>query len=202
VQSDYVSTRDTLNLTKLDPSLLARRPIIPPTQTIPVRIAPFSGKYDAGAWCHFFLDDYRYERVWSHATRYAAFLAKFEGVLSPDFSIYMDDPRAVQRWNHYRNTWCAAFWYHQGLSVIPTISWSDDKSFDWCFDCWPMGGTVAISTLGTQSSVEGRVRFMMGYREMLTRLEPSAVLVYGTRVELPGPAIWYEPFYSTIKRSA
>ena len=90
--------------------------------------------------------------------------------------------------------------HYHGIEVISTISWSDDNSFAWCFDGWPHGSSVAVSTLGTQNSLAGKVRFIAGYCEMLTQLEPSAVLVYGTPVDLPGPVVLYEPFYSTIER--
>ena len=37
--------------------------------------------------------------------------------------------------------------------MIPSISWSDEHSFDWCFDGDPVRGTVAVSSVGTQMNV-------------------------------------------------
>ena len=66
-----------------------------------------------------------------------------------------------------------------GITVIPTISWSDEASFEWCFDGEPEGGVVAVSSVGTQMNSDARRLFLAGYREMLARLKPSAILFYG-----------------------
>ncbi len=191
--------RDGLNLSKLPRELLERRPIVPALQEVPERLVPFGSRADAGSYIHFFLDDYRFQRVWSQPERYLALLLRYEGVLSPDFSLFWDDPEPVQRWNDYRNKWLAAFWNANGLKVIPTISWSDEASFEWCFEGWPSGGTVAVSIVGTRRTREAKELFLRGYLEMYRRLEPSTVLIYGTPVPLPGPVKWYEPFYAKFE---
>ena len=87
--------------------------------------------------CHFYLDDYQFERVWNDPDRYVPILKRFKAVLAPDFSLYTDFPRAVQIFNHYRKMWCAAYWQERGINVIPTICWSTPDSFEWCFDGIP-----------------------------------------------------------------
>lgn len=67
-----------------------------------------------------------------------------------------------------------------GIKVIPTISWSDESSFEWCFDGEPVGGTVAISSVGTQNNKTAKELFLNGYNEMMKRLEPETVIFYGT----------------------
>ena len=37
---------------------------------------------------HFFMWDYKFERIWNYPDRYTDFLKKFKFVLSPDFSVY------------------------------------------------------------------------------------------------------------------
>ena len=66
-----------------------------------------------------------------------------------------------------------------GMTVIPTISWSDEKSYAWCFDGDPVGGVVAVSSVGTQMNRESRRLFLLGYEEMLRRLEPASILFHG-----------------------
>lgn len=52
----------------------------------------------------------------------------------PDFSTYTDYPYAFQIWNLYRKCWLAAYWQQiYDLKVIPVLSWSDEKSYDFCF---------------------------------------------------------------------
>ena len=128
---------------------------------------------------HFFIDDYQFNRVWAQPDAYLDRLRRFQAVCSPDFSTYTDFPRAVQIYNHYRKHWLGAYWQEHGITVIPTISWSDYSSFDWCFDGEPVGGMVAVSSVGTQNNPVTQELFITGYREMMDRLEPSTVIMYG-----------------------
>ncbi len=128
---------------------------------------------------HFFVDDYQFLRLWRSPRRYIPLLKKFSCILTPDFSLYADYPRAMQLYNHYRKHALGAYWQSEGFTVIPTICWSDEESFDFCFDGEPKGGTVAVSSVGTQANAESRQRFLSGYFEMMKRLEPETVIFYG-----------------------
>ena len=129
---------------------------------------------------HFFIDDYQFMRLWKNPDAYLSRLEQFQAICTPDFSTYTDFPKAVQIYNHYRKHWLGAYWQEHGIKVIPTISWSDEESFDWCFDGEPVGGMVAVSSVGTQGSARAQDLFEAGYREMLQRLKPSRILLYGT----------------------
>mgnify|MGYP000011697129 FL=1 len=129
---------------------------------------------------HFFIDDYQFTRLWTDPDAYLDMLRAFKCVFTPDFSTYTDFPKAVQIWNHYRKHWLGAYWQSNGITVIPTISWSDESSFDWCFDGEPVGGAVAVSSVGTQMNATARALFLAGYKEMLERLQPSQILFYGS----------------------
>ena len=128
---------------------------------------------------HYFLKDYMFFRVWTNPDIYTPQMARFKCCCTPDFSLYTDFPFVVQLYNHYRKHWLGAYWQANGLMVIPTISWSDESSYDWCFDGDPVGGTVAVSSVGTQMSKESKRLFLIGYNEMLRRLEPETILFYG-----------------------
>ena len=128
---------------------------------------------------HFFVDDYLFERVWKDPARYALLLSEFRAVLTPDFSLFTDYPFPVQIYNHWRKHMLGAYWQSRGMTVIPSICWSDEASFDWCFDGEPVGGTVAVSSVGTQKNRRARELFLAGYREMLTRLMPQRIIFFG-----------------------
>lgn len=128
---------------------------------------------------HFFVDDYQFIRLWTDPERYVHMLRKFQAVCTPDFSMFTDWPLAVQIYNHYRKHWLGAFWQFNGVHVIPTVCWSDEASYEWCFDGEPVGGTVAVSAVGTQQGRESRRLFLAGYREMLDRLQPETIIFYG-----------------------
>lgn len=128
---------------------------------------------------HFFLDDYRFIRLWSNIDRYIPMLQQFRYVMTPDFSLYTDFPVALQIYNHYRKHWLGAYMQERGINVIPTICWSTGGSFAWCFDGEPIGGCVAVSSVGTQNSREHKKLFLAGYNEMVKRLEPETIIFYG-----------------------
>lgn len=130
---------------------------------------------------NFFVDDYQFERIWTRPLRYTDYVKKFGAVLSPDFSMYTDMPKPIQIFNKYRNNWLGAYWQLCGVTVIPTISWSDESSFDWCFDGFEKGGIVAVSNVG--NCIYGHNDFLTGYTEMLRRLEPCKVLFFAKHFE-------------------
>ncbi len=133
---------------------------------------------------HFFLDDYRFETVWSRPERALEHLSKYQTLLTPDFSLYTGWPLVVQQWNVYRSRWCGRYWQELGFQVIPTVSWSTTESFDFCFVGLPRQSVTAVSAQGVRlnAPVE-RERFMHGYQEMVDRLSPSTVLAYGNLPE-------------------
>ena len=101
-------------------------------------------------------------------------------MLTPDFSLYADMPLWKQVENTAKNRWVGAYWQSKGLIVIPTIAWSTPRSFEFCYDGAEHGGVVAIGMIGCKKN---RHDFMRGYNAMLEKLEPNAVLVFGTPFE-------------------
>ena len=128
---------------------------------------------------HFFLDDYQFNRLWNNPDKYIEMLKKFKCLLSPDFSMYTDYPKAMQLWKHYQKHWIGAYLERQGIKIIPTIGWSDHESYKWCFDGEPKNSIVAISSIGTQRYEESKRLFIDGYAEMKKKLKPSKVLFWG-----------------------
>ena len=139
---------------------------------------------------HFFLDDYQFERVWNNPDMYLNMLGRFKAVISPDFSLYVDFPKAIQMFNHYRRQWCGAYWQEFGINVIPTVRWSDESSYEWCFDGIPRHSLVCISTFGGFKEKEVREKWLKGYHKALEVLEPSHILFFGKvfkEIDVPVP---------------
>lgn len=128
---------------------------------------------------HFFIDDYLFQRAWNDPCRYAHLLSGYQAVMTPDFSMFTDYPVAVQLYNHWRKHQLGAYWQSLGLTVIPSICWSDHDSYAWCFDGEPVGGTVAVSSVGTQKNPLARTLFLDGYAEMMRRLQPEKIIFFG-----------------------
>ena len=128
---------------------------------------------------HFFLKDYQFSRLWTSPDMYTGMLRRFRFVCTPDFSMYTDFPLALQINSHYRKHWLGAYWQSKGITVIPTICWSVERSFEWCFDGEPEKSTVAISSVGTQLNERSKRLFLLGYQQMMSRLQPKIVLFHG-----------------------
>ena len=128
---------------------------------------------------HFFLKDYQFSRLWTSPDMYTGMLRRFRFVCTPDFSMYTDFPLALQINSHYRKHWLGAYWQSKGITVIPTICWSDERSFEWCFDGEPEKSTVAVSSVGTQLNERSKNLFLLGYQQMMSRLQPKIVLFHG-----------------------
>lgn len=132
---------------------------------------------------HFYLDDYQFMRVWDNPNKYVPVLRRFKAVLAPDFSLYSDFPKVVQMYNHYRKQWCGAYWQENGIKVIPTICWSDESSFEWCFDGVPHNSLICISTVGGFKTKKSKEAWLKGYHKCLEALDPTKILLFGERWE-------------------
>lgn len=124
---------------------------------------------------HFFTYDWKFEKVYENSDEELEKLSQYYCLLSPDFSMFTNMPLALQIESVFKNRWCGAFWQSKGLKVIPTVSWGDEKTFDFCFDGIEEGSVVCVCTYYRENCEE---EFMLGYNEMLKRIKPSMVLCY------------------------
>lgn len=155
---------------------------------------------------HFYYDDYKFIQAWRDPEKYVERLRQFKAVVSPDFSLYTDFPRALQILSCYRRNWCGAFWAQYGIDVIPDVVWGDRESFSYCFEGLPKGSVLAVSTVGVKrdKNWNGDVDdlFRAGYNEMMKRLEPIKVLFYGDMIDgLDGDIVHIPSFYAERRGS-
>lgn len=130
---------------------------------------------------HFFLYDYKFERVWKNPDSDIEKLKRYRAVLSPDFSMYLEMSPALQLYNTFRNRWCGVYFASKGIPVIPTVSWGDERTFDFCFQGITKGSTVAVSTYMVSAHHNHRDQkefFLKGYNEMLRQIEPEQIICY------------------------
>ena len=125
---------------------------------------------------HFFVDDYRFEGIYKNPKRTLEKYSQYAFLLTPDFSTYSDMSfwRQIESVAHSR--WVGAYWQSKGLTVIPTISWGDARSFSFCFDGVESGCVVAIGMIGCKHN---KFAFMRGYNAMFEKLSPSAIICFG-----------------------
>lgn len=188
-ENERERTNNTYNLYLYDDTLTDGKyqmPIIENDNYIPKDIIGFnyaktSENKEVGI--HFYLDDYQFERIWNNPDEYIDLLSEYDCVFSPDFSLYMDMPIAMKIWNIYRSRLIGQYLQLNGIKVIPTISWAEKETFEFCFDGIPKGSVVSISTIGVKRDKEALKVWKDGVDEMIKRIEPSTILIYGGKLD-------------------
>ena len=157
-------------------------PIIRCDDYIPERLIGFNyakSSKDKNTGIHFYIDDYQFERVWNYPEKYLDVLRQYDCILSPDFSLYMDMPMPMKIWNVYRSRQIGAYYQSKGIKVIPTISWAEQETYEFCFRGIPQNSIVSISTVGVKRDKKALETWNDGVTAMIEAIQPRAILVYG-----------------------
>ena len=143
---------------------------------------------DAGfhypAFVCWYLDDYKFDGprgIWHDSAYALKVLRHFDGAITPDFSTYQDFPVPWKYFNTYR---MRAFGYWLGKNGIPVINnvrWGTQESWWYCYDGIDTDSIVAIGTAGgSPRELKDRKRFEEGLAELMYRLHPHTIIVYGS----------------------
>jgi len=173
-QLSYVNLRETVGDIQL--------PLVVSTKQLPSGLINFKAamkKNRFEKFVHFYLDDGEFECVWRNPQRYVKRLSLFSGVLTPDFSLYTDMPTVVQAWNVYRSRILGRIFHQAGCKVIPTVSWSDSKSFLFAFDGIQRHSIVSISSVGIWRDKNFYQLFLKGLDAMIEKINPCCIVFYG-----------------------
>lgn len=144
-------------------------------KTVPFHLAATCK--DWNRWVHFHIQDFKFERIWNEPDKYIPMLQRYRGIVSPDFSMYTDMPAPLQQYNHYRNNWVARYCQTNGIKVIPSISFSDENSYAYCFDGLPENAVLWINAVGPLRDPEARPLFWKGLDAAIERLHPTFLYV-------------------------
>ena len=115
-------------------------------------------------------------RFWNDPLKYIPRLQSAHAVATPDFTI--DPQMNFSDYLHqvHKNRWLGCLWQSYGILTLPTVGWTTAE-WDYLSFCGiEHGSIVVISTLGSKRNIE---YFMRGYTEMIKRIEPPLIVVYG-----------------------
>lgn len=145
---------------------------------------PHRKSFPDGTGLHFFVDDYQFERVWNHPHHYVGeFKKRHPLVLSPQFSVFIGMPPVMAQWNTYRNRWLCRWYQEQGVSMLPTIAWGNESTFDFAFRGIPKCSVIAVTTIGRKTANEkANGAWDAGYIAAIEAIDPELVIVIGARM--------------------
>ena len=141
-------------------------------------------------FCHFYLFDFHFdnrdglwygsERESSVVSRKIEKLKSYKGVITPDYSVYTDMPLVMQYWNIYRARTIFCWLTSLGIKTIFNVRWGDFRTYDVAFYGIEKHSTLAVGSHGLIKNVLQRHTFMTGFIEMVKRLEPANLIIYGS----------------------
>ena len=135
------------------------------------------------SFVHFYINDYQFERLWNVPESYLDVFGRYDGVIGPDYSVYVDMPEAMRIWNTYRNKLLTHWMQKNGVDVIPNVTWSDEESYRYCFDGLPKHSIVAVNSMGIIGNRKSLYLWQKGYEKMLSLLKPSQIVRYGAKIK-------------------
>ncbi len=142
-------------------------------------------EFTIDAFVCFYEDDHEFDSIfgiWFRSKQAYKILRHFAGIITPDFSLYQDFPLPLKLWNVYRMR-AFGYWYGTicGKEVINNVRWGTSETFWYCFDSIPKNSILAIGTVGGSPRKHiDRKRFEDGLVEMVKRLHPHTIIVYGS----------------------
>lgn len=154
---------------------------------VPLRLVPFDkarSEKNKRGYVHFYIHDKRYGEILTNNKKYDDLLSRYDGIITPDPTIVIGKSHCLHATSTYMNRAVGYYERKRGIPVISNIRWGDRSTWDFCFLGVPKCSIVAISTHGAiakDKKTDDLLRkcFKEGLLEMLKRLEPTDVIVYG-----------------------
>ena len=88
-------------------------------------------------------------------------------------------PLCMQIWNVYRGRALANWLSENGLEIIPNVRFGDERTYSFCFEGIDKFKTISVGTHGCIQHKEDREYFKKGIAELVKRLSPQTIIVYG-----------------------
>ena len=158
-------------------------PIIKSNRSEPTDLVPFSkisSCSEYNKWVHFYEHDYIIERIWKHPMKYLEKLKKFDGVITPDFSLYRDMPLMMQMYNIFRSRMVGRWLQDNGIDVIVNVRYGDARTYK--LSCLGVSkhSTISIGTYGSIKEKENRRILEQGLPYVIRSVQPKTLIIYGS----------------------
>lgn len=118
-----------------------------------------------------FSEDDKIESFYNNPFKYVPRFQSAYAVATPDYSLH------------------PCFWQEHGIRALPCVGWTTEEWDYLSFAGIEIGSVVVISTLGSKRDVDF---FMLGYNEMIRRIEPPLIIFYGDMLqEMTGRFVYF-----------
>lgn len=132
----------------------------------------------------FFTHDFKWEGWWDKPAIYTTKVLNL-GVrmaISPDFSIWWDDPKILQLYSIYRSQWFGRYFQEAGIRTIPRVGMHNNQEM---LDISLMGIPKGVPVVGMQlqtvdpKNPDEMKAAVEGIQYIHDKIEPGQFLVYG-----------------------
>lgn len=166
-------------------------PVLKPYNgTVNFTMVPYSDRKKAegrGQFVGFFSDDYKWGyALWNRLEASIYSLRKFDGIFSPDYSLYADEEfKMFNMTQIYKSRFVGAYAQNIGYNVIPTASMGDVDSIKYCFDGLPEHSIIGICGTGLGRHMQCEL-WEYGLRALEEMKKPTLIIVYGPERKVIG----------------
>lgn len=135
----------------------------------------------------FYVEDFRFETFWSDPSGSVNKLldAKVAGAIMPNFSMYIDDPKIIRMFNHYRSLWVARYMQEAGIDVLPDVQSSfEDGDLNWIGV--PKNVPIAIQSHTNYARLDASVfkKKVAFLHDIVDALDPTVIVNYADDVSI------------------
>lgn len=141
--------------------------------------------YHIDAVVHFYIDDQKFNGpfagIWNNPEEAIIIIRHFDGMITPDFSTYLDFPDPIKRISIYMMRAFGLWATKNGVPVINNVRWGYEETWKYCWDGIPHNSIVAIGTVASGINKKcNRPLFEAGLFKMVETLSPKTIIVYGS----------------------
>ncbi|MGJ9529638.1 DUF4417 domain-containing protein [Actinotignum sp. GS-2025a] len=162
----------------------AEIPEILPCDKVPLRLVAWSEARATAekseAWLHFFEDDCKFSTIWDDSDQLFSTAKEFAGIISPDFSLYLDAPNLIKIKNTYKNYLLGAAAQVRGIPTIANVRMAGRESAWYTLAGTPHNSVIAIGLHGTIKNRKNRTIVKEEIEVIVNTVEPKGLLVYGS----------------------
>ncbi len=128
---------------------------------------------------HFYKSDVKLIPILAQPLKFGNTLGQYKCLLTPDITLSQGMPEWMRAKNTFLSRAVGATWQRQGISVTPSLRWLSPEDYDLASSGVAQGSVFAVSSFGSQRDRVFRQEFKRGLRELVARINPPAIVVYG-----------------------